>query len=102
MTISEPLTGRSDNANDRLRTTARPLDVEQRETKPSPLTTEFWAMVIGAVALIVIYNVSADRSLNLFRASLLATILAVGYMLSRGLAKSGTSDTTQTEPHRRG
>jgi hypothetical protein len=63
-----------------------------RETKPSFATTEFWAMLAGVVAIAVIYNVSHDPSLNLFRASLLATLIAVAYMASRGLAKAGSRD----------
>ena len=65
---------------------------EARETKPSPMTTEFWAMLVGVVALVVTYNVAEDGSLNLFRTSLLATILAVGYIVSRGFAKAGSHD----------
>ena len=102
MSLSEPLSSTRNENNDRYRTTAEVPDVEVRETKPSPLTTEFWAMVVGVAALIVIYNVSADRSLNLFRASLLVTLFAVGYMVSRGLAKSGTGDTERSEAGRRG
>ncbi len=63
-----------------------------RETKPSFMTTEFWAMLVGVIAVAVIYNASHDASLDLFRASLLATVLAVGYMVSRGLAKAGSRD----------
>src|SRR2546423_14872889 len=63
-----------------------------RETKPSFMTTELWAMVIGLVALVVIYNASHDASLNLWRASVLATTLAVAYIVSRGVATSGTRD----------
>lgn len=63
-----------------------------RETKPSFMTTEFWAMVIGVAALVVIYNASHDATLNLWRATALATTLAVGYIVSRGIAKSGTRD----------
>jgi len=70
---------------------------EARETKPSRLTTEFWAMLAGIIAIVVIYNASADRSLDLFRAATLATILAVGYFVSRGLAKSGTTDITRND-----
>jgi hypothetical protein len=58
---------------------------ELRETKPSFMTTEFWAMLAGIVALVVIYNVSDDPSLTLFRACLLGTVLAAGYFVSRGL-----------------
>jgi len=63
-----------------------------RETKPSFMTTEFWAMIVGVVALVVIYNASADTSLNLWRASALASAIAIGYMVSRGIAKAGTRD----------
>ena len=72
---------------------------EFRETKPSFMTTEFWAMLIGVVALVVIYNTADDTSLNLFRASTLATILAVGYMVSRGLAKAGSHDDHWNHDH---
>jgi hypothetical protein len=70
---------------------------EARETKPSAMTTEFWAMLVGVIAIVVVYNASADRSLNLFRAATLATILAVGYFVSRGLAKSGSADITRDD-----
>jgi hypothetical protein len=65
---------------------------EVRETKPSFMTTEFWAMLLGVVAIVAIYSAAADTSLDLFRATMLGTALAVGYIVSRGLAKSGTSD----------
>jgi hypothetical protein len=65
---------------------------EARETKPSFMTTEFWAMLIGVVALVAIYNAAADTSLDLFRATMLGTALAVGYLVSRGLAKCGSRD----------
>ena len=70
---------------------------ETRETKPSPMTSEFWAMLVGIIAIVVVYNASADSSLDLFRAAALATTLAVGYFVSRGLAKSGTTDTTYND-----
>jgi hypothetical protein len=63
-----------------------------RETKPSFMTTEFWAMLIGVAALIVVYNASDEPSLNLWRTCVLATVLAVGYFVSRGLAKAGSRD----------
>jgi hypothetical protein len=65
---------------------------DARETKPSFATTEFWAMLVGIAAIVVVYNASRDASFDLWRASLLATVLAVGYMVSRGLAKSGSRD----------
>jgi hypothetical protein len=61
-----------------------------KETKPSFLTTEFWLMVIGVVALIVTYNVADDASLDLWRTCLLCSLIGAAYIVSRGLAKSGT------------
>jgi hypothetical protein len=71
-----------------------------RETKPSFMTTEFWAMLAGIVAIVVVYNAADDPSLNLFRASLLATLIAVGYIVSRGLAKAGSRDDTWNDDRR--
>lgn len=58
------------------------------ETKWALLTTEFWAMVIVVVAILIAAAVSdtfGDR-----RAWLYVTIVAAGYIVSRGLAKAGT------------
>jgi uncharacterized membrane protein len=58
------------------------------ETKWSLLTTEFWAMVIIVVAILIASAVSdtfGDR-----RAWLYVAIVATGYIVSRGLAKVGT------------
>jgi hypothetical protein len=65
---------------------------ELRETKPSFATTEFWAMIVGVIAVVVIYNAASDTSFNLWRAMTVGTALAVGYMISRGLAKAGSHD----------
>ena len=58
------------------------------ETKLSLKTTEFWAMV-GVIAAILIASAVSD-SLDDVRAWTLVAAVAIGYMLSRGLAKSGT------------
>jgi hypothetical protein len=58
------------------------------ETKWAPLTTEFWAMVVLIVAILIAAAVS--DSLNDVRAWLLVTIVGTGYIVSRGLAKMGT------------
>jgi hypothetical protein len=60
----------------------------QDETKLSLKTTEFWAMV-GIIVAILIASAVSD-SLNDVRAWTLVAAVAIGYMLSRGLAKSGT------------
>jgi hypothetical protein len=58
------------------------------ETKPSLKTTEFFAMV-GVIGAILIASAVSD-SLDDVRAWTLVAVVAVGYMISRGLAKSGT------------
>ena len=87
---NRPTTNR-ENHLDRPRPTEviRPV---ARETKPSPKTTELWMAVAGVAVLAVVYNVSRDASLNLFRACLLGTIIAASYIVSRGFAKAGSDD----------
>ena len=59
------------------------------ETKLSLKTTEFWAMV-GLIAAILIASAVSD-SLDDVRAWTLVAAVGIGYMLSRGLAKSGSN-----------
>jgi|SRR6185369_12771779 len=77
---------------DEQRVVARPVRRWSRETKPSFMTTEFWAMLAGIAALVVVYNVADNPSLDLWRTCLLATIIATAYIVSRGFAKSGSDD----------
>jgi hypothetical protein len=58
------------------------------ETKRTLKTTEFWAMVILIVAILIASAVS--DSLNDVRAWTLVAAVGIGYVISRGLAKSGT------------
>ncbi len=80
----------SRDAEVRARTTDS-FERRQDETKLSFATTEFWAMVVGIVALIAVYNVAEDPSLDLFRTCLLCTLAGMAYVVSRGLAKSGAA-----------
>jgi hypothetical protein len=57
------------------------------ESKWALLTTEFWAMVLVIVAILIATAVS--DSLNDTRGWLFVTIIATGYIVSRGLAKAG-------------
>jgi hypothetical protein len=78
---------------DRSRTSA-PAGVTHRvsdETKHSLKTTEFWAMA-GVILAILIASAVSD-SLGDVRAWTLVAAVAIGYMISRGLAKSGTKYT---------
>ena len=68
---------------------SRPRVTRREETKASFLTTEFWAM-IGVIASILVAAQQADN----FDAPLAWTLVAavaIGYMVSRGLAKSGSA-----------
>lgn len=58
------------------------------ETKLSLKTTEFWAMA-GVIAAILVASAISD-SLGDVRAWTLVAAVAIGYMVSRGLAKSGS------------
>ena len=71
---------------DRTGSTAR---VTPTETKPSFLTTEFYAMIAGIVGVLV----AAQQADNLDAplAWTLAAAIAVGYILSRGIAKAGSA-----------
>lgn len=71
------------------------------ETKQAFKTTEFWTM-IAVVAGILIASVLVDQgegtgsaasdAFSASRAWLLVAIVAVGYMVSRGLAKAGSRE----------
>ena len=69
------------------------------ETKLSLKTTEFWAMV-AAVAAISIAAAVSD-TLGDVRAWTLVAAVAIGYMVSRGLAKSGSKYLGGEDPVRR-
>ena len=65
-----------------------PAVTHREETKPSFLTTEFWAMG-GVIAAILVAAWQADN-FDAPRAWTLVAAVAIGYMISRGLAKSGS------------
>ena len=76
--------------SERARTKA-PVHVSDRttdETKHSLKTTEFWAMA-GLIVAILAASAYSD-SLDDVRAWTLVAAIGIGYMISRGLAKSGT------------
>lgn len=71
------------------------------ETKQAFKTTEFWAMVALIVGILLASQVvgqgdgNGDNNADAFpavRAWLYVAIVGVGYMVSRGLAKSGSRD----------
>jgi uncharacterized membrane protein YcjF (UPF0283 family) len=67
------------------------------ETKQAFKTTEFWAMVVVIVGILVSAAAikGGDNGTDEFiarNAWLYVSIVAAGYMISRGLAKSGVRD----------
>ena len=78
------------------RRVSAPSSVSNDETKLSLKTTEFWAMG-GVIAAILIASAVSD-SLGDVRAWTLVAAVAIGYMISRGLAKSGTKYVGTEDP----
>ena len=67
------------------------------ETKASFKTTEFFVFVLAVIGVLLASNMlgSNNETSDFFSADkawLYVTILSVGYMLSRGLAKSGSRE----------
>lgn len=68
------------------------------ETKQAFKTTEFWAMVVVIVGILVAAasikggDTTGTDEFIAKQAWLYVAIVAVGYMVSRGLAKSGSSE----------
>ena len=78
-------TNRSTEATHRLTT----------ETKASFKTTEFFAYLAAVVGVLIAAGVVDEANVGGFgarQAWLYVTILTVGYMLSRGFAKSGSRE----------
>jgi hypothetical protein len=101
---SYPTTNRTDGGNT-TRTPVRNRRVST-ETKASWKTTEFWLYVVVAVGILIAsMTVGSDSSASktgngnnvgdYFRADkawFFITLVTIGYLLSRGLAKSGSRD----------
>ena len=68
----------------------------QDETKLSFKTTEFWAM--GGVIAAILAAAAVSDSLGDVRAWTLVTVVAAAYIVSRGLAKAGSSYTGGDDP----
>lgn len=74
------------------------------ETKASYKTTEFVAYVAVVVAILIAAAVTKGTAthVDVFKASqawLYITVLTVGYMVSRGLAKAGSRESYDADRH---
>ena len=88
-------TTRNDGADHGARTVARHTRRLSTETKAAFKTTEFFAFVavlIGVLVAAALIDETDAGGFGARQAWLYATILTVGYMVSRGLAKSGSRD----------
>ena len=86
------VTDRDNSATLAPRTTIRRLSTE---TKAAFKTTEFFAFVVVLAGILIAGGVVDSSDTGGYGARqvwLYATILTVGYMVSRGLAKSGSRD----------
>jgi hypothetical protein len=80
----------TDPSRTRVRVDDRRGDRAGGETKPFFLTSEFLTLVAGVVAILIAALIADNFEAP--RAWLYATILGAAYMVSRGLAKSGSRD----------
>jgi hypothetical protein len=92
MTAANPL---ETNSGDARTDHERPRRLAT-ETKASYKTTEFFVYILAVIGVLVAsQTVGGDTHSDYFRADrawLYIVILTVGYMVSRGLAKSGSRD----------
>jgi hypothetical protein len=87
-------TGAGIDAGGERRRTLRRLATE---TKSFFKTSEFFAFLVAAIAILIAGNTieGKDGGADYFAADkvwLYITLLTIGYMVSRGIAKSGTRD----------
>lgn len=62
------------------------------ETKAAFKTTEFIAYIVAVIAVIIAGSVSDSGDFGAHTIWYFVTLLTIGYMVSRGLAKSGSRD----------
>jgi len=83
----------------RMERTGEGIAGRHDETKWALLTTEFWAM-LGLIVAVLIAAAVSD-SLGDVRAWTLVTVIGAAYIVSRGIAKSGTDHRAYVDRGRR-
>ena len=70
-----------------------------RETKPSFKTTELVVYLLAVIGVLIaswVVDVNEDgQRFSAYQGWFLVTLLTIGYLISRGLAKSGSRDETR-------
>jgi di/tricarboxylate transporter len=74
----------------------RPGRLSADETKSAYKTTELMVAVVTAIAVLIASAIADDLDAHL--AWQLVSFIAIGYMISRGLAKSGSRHWGYDEP----
>ena len=72
--------------------TARGVRFRGEETKPSFKTTELIVYVLAVIGVLVASAIVDASDFGAQEAWFYVTLLTIGYMVSRGLAKSGSRD----------
>ena len=92
---TSPVAYRDDDRRPARETNRRPA----RETKPSFKTTELIVYVLSVLAVLIaswVIDVREDgQGFSAYQGWFLVTLLTIGYLISRGLAKSGSRDNTR-------
>ena len=84
-----------------IRSIGAPVRRLATETKQAFKTTEFWVYIVAVIAVLIAGTVN-DSEGSEFGANdvwLYVTLLTVGYMLARGIAKAGSRDPYWDQPH---
>jgi len=80
------------HATNEHRTDERPARRVSTETKSSYKTTELIAYVFGVLGVLIASAMVDASDFGAQEAWFYVTLLTIGYMVSRGLAKSGSRD----------
>lgn len=83
------------NTHDTVHDSHRPAGAGRRistETKASFKTTEFIAYLVAVVGVLIASAVTDKSDFGTQEAWFYISLLTIGYMVSRGLAKSGSRD----------
>lgn len=91
MSSTNATTDRTRTNSDHL-TTGHPARRVSTETKASFKTTELIAYVFGVLGVLIASAVVDVSDFGAQEAWFYVTLLTIGYMVSRGLAKSGSRD----------
>ena len=74
----------------KVHTRERDVEVRSTETKASTKTSEFFVYLVAAAAVLIASFVV--DGFNATEGWMFFTFLSIGYMISRGLAKSGSRE----------